>query len=326
MHITIEEAIQRLQHGELVAIPTETVYGLAADARNAAALQQVFEAKQRPVTNPLIVHVASQSIVQHWVADFLPLAQSLAEAFWPGPLTLVLKAKKDVLPIVTANQPTIALRVPAHPVALDLLTQSGLSLAAPSANRYTQLSPTKSEHVVAGLGVHIPVIDGGPCQVGLESTIVEVYQDADGEAQWQLLREGMIGRDAIETVAQQAPVSKQKITSAPGQHHLHYAPQAALTLCHSRAEMLSLAADLAAESKKVAIMSVGEIQPVKGCYMQALPTEPMGYAQQLYGALHLFDHANVEVILAEAPPKVMVWSAIHDRLGRAAHSTPLGNP
>lgn len=325
MHITIEEAIQRLQRGELVAIPTETVYGLAADARNAEALQQVFETKQRPNTNPLIVHIANQAMAQEWVADFPPLAQSLAETFWPGPFTLVLEAKKNVLPIVTAKQPTIALRVPAHPVALDLLTQSGLGLAAPSANRYTQLSPTKSEHVVAGLGVHTPVIDGGACQVGLESTIVEVYRDNDGEEQWQLLREGMITLDAIEAVALQASVSKQKATLVPGQHQLHYAPKTALTLCHSRDEMLSLAADLKAQSKKVAIMSVGEIQPVKGCYMQVLPAEPVAYARQLYDALHQLDHANVELILAEAPSKLMAWSAINDRLGRAAHSTP-SNP
>lgn len=323
MHITIEEAIQRLQRGELVAIPTETVYGLAADARNARALQQVFDTKQRPNTNPLIVHIASQAAVKDWAEDFPPLAQSLVNAFWPGPLTLVLKAKNDVLPIVTANQPTIALRVPSHPVALALLKQSGLGLAAPSANRYTELSPTRSEHVIAGLGVSIPVIDGGPCQVGLESTIVEVYQDTNGQEQWQLLREGMITRDEVQAVAQQAAVSKQHATLAPGQHHLHYAPKTALTLCETRAQMLAQAAAMVAQSKTVAMMSVGAIEePVKGCYVKALPDEPVGYAQQFYDALHQLDQASVEVILVEAPPKNMAWSAIHDRLGRAAHSSP----
>ncbi len=322
MHIKIEEAIQRLQRGEVVAIPTETVYGLAADARNTEALQQVFDTKQRPNTNPLIVHIASQSAAHSWVDDFLPLAQSLAEAFWPGPLTLVLKAKQDVLPIVTANQPTVALRVPSHPIALDLLTQSGLGLAAPSANRYTQLSPTRSEHVVAGLGVHIPVIDGGPCRVGLESTIVEIYEGTDGEVQWQLLREGMITRDEVQAVAQQAPVTKQQATLTPGQHHLHYAPQTALMLCESREGMLSQAADLVAQSKKIAIMSIGEIEPIKGCHVQALPCKPVGYAQQLYDALHQLDHKRVDIILAEVPPNAMAWSAIHDRLARAAHSLP----
>lgn len=322
MHIKIEEAIQRLQQGEVVAIPTETVYGLAADARNTEALQQVFDTKQRPNTNPLIVHIASQSAAYDWVQDFPPLAKSLAEAFWPGPLTLVLKAKQDVLPIVTANQPTVALRVPSHPVALDLLTQSGLGLAAPSANRYTQLSPTRSEHVVSGLGVRIPVIDGGPCQVGLESTIVEVYEDTNGEMQWQLLREGMITRDEVKAVAQQAPVSKQHATLAPGQHQLHYAPQTALTLCKTREEMISQGSDLVGQSKKVAIMSVGEIEPIKGCHLQILPSEPVGYAQQLYDALHQLDHTSVDIILAEVPPNAIAWSAIHDRLARAAHSSP----
>lgn len=325
MHIKLDEAIQRLQQGELVAIPTETVYGLAADARNAKAIQQVFETKQRPNSNPLIVHVANQSAAEDWVEAFPPLAKTLADAFWPGPFTLVLKAKKDVLPMVTANQPTVALRVPSHPVALALLNQSGLGLAAPSANRYTQLSPTRSEHVISGLGVSIPVIDGGPCQVGLESTIVEIYEDANGKMQWQLLREGMISRDEIHAVAQQEEVSKQQVTLAPGQHHLHYSPKTNLTLCPSREALIKQAETLIADSKKVAMLCVGNCEPVQGAYLLALPKEPSGYARHLYDALHQLDKAGVDVILVESPTSTAAWSAIHDRLGRAAHHSTSDN-
>lgn len=325
MHIQLDEAIQRLQRGELVAIPTETVYGLAADARNAKALQKVFATKQRPNTNPLIVHIASQTSVLDWADDFPLLAQKLADAFWPGPFTLVLKAKPAVLPIVTANQPTVALRVPSHPTALALLKQSGMGLAAPSANRYTQLSPTRSEHVVSGLGVSIPVVDGGPCQVGLESTIVEVYRDNQNQAQWQLLREGMVTRDEVQVVTQQPEVSKQQATLAPGQHHLHYSPKTALLLCASREELLAKVVDLVKESRKIAILSVGEQASVEGCEVLSLPEDPVGYAQQMYDALHRLDKVGVEFILAEAPPQTVAWSAIHDRLGRAAHTESLEN-
>jgi L-threonylcarbamoyladenylate synthase len=190
MRVTLEQAIAKLQQGEVVAIPTETVYGLAGDARNDDALRQIYATKQRPADNPLIVHIASANQVKDWADAFPSLAQKLADAFWPGPLTLVLKAKPEVSMIVRAGEPTVALRVPAHPLTLQLLQQSGLSLAAPSANKYTQISPTTPEHVERGLGEQIAVLDGGACQVGIESTIVSV----EGE-DWQLLRHGMISAE-----------------------------------------------------------------------------------------------------------------------------------
>ena len=159
MQVSLNEAILKLQAGEVVAIPTETVYGLSADATNDAALRQIYAIKQRPANNPLIVHIADISQVADWVNEFSPLAQRLAQALWPGPFTLVLPAKTSVSHIVRANEPTVALRVPSHPLTLALLKQSGLSLAAPSANKYTQLSPTTAAHVAMGLGEGVAVLD-----------------------------------------------------------------------------------------------------------------------------------------------------------------------
>ena len=196
MQVNLQQAIIKLKSGEVVAIPTETVYGLAADATNDNALRQIFSIKQRPMDNPLIVHVADVAQVKDWAAEFCPLAQKLAAAFWPGPFTLVLPAKQSVSTIVRGGQPTVALRVPNHPLTLQLLKQSGLALAAPSANKFTQLSPTTAAHVTAGLGDSVPVLDGGACDVGIESTIVTVL----GES-WQLLRLGMLPEASIEAVA-----------------------------------------------------------------------------------------------------------------------------
>ena len=181
MRITLEQAIATLKNGGVVAIPTETVYGLAADANNDDALKQIFAIKQRPADHPLIVHIGSMAQVTDWVTDFPELAVKLAKMFWPGALTLVLPAKAHVSRVVRGGEPTVALRVPKHPLALQLLKQSGLCVAAPSANLFTQLSPTTAAHVEAGLGEAIPVLDGGACTVGIESTIVSVA--ADG--QWR---------------------------------------------------------------------------------------------------------------------------------------------
>ena len=183
MQVDLAQAITLLKRGEVVAIPTETVYGLAADASNDAALRQIYAIKQRPADNPLIVHIANASQVLDFAKEFPPLAQKLANAFWPGSFTLVLPAKESISTIVRANQPTVALRVPSHPLTLQLLKESGLALAAPSANKFTQLSPTTVAHVAASLGDGVPVLDGGACKVGIESTIVSVQGD-----NWQLLR------------------------------------------------------------------------------------------------------------------------------------------
>jgi L-threonylcarbamoyladenylate synthase len=233
MQVNLAQAIVKLKNGEVVAIPTETVYGLAADATNDAALRQIYAIKQRPMDNPLIVHIADANQVNNWATEFSPLAQKLSSAFWPGPFTLVLPAKPHVSLIVRGDQPTVALRVPAHPLALQLLKESGLALAAPSANKFTNLSPTTAAHVTAGLGEDIAVLDGGACEVGIESTIVSVQGD-----NWQLLRLGMISEADIERVAGKAAMQCSLPIKAPGQHHLHYSPRTPMRLFTSRDELL----------------------------------------------------------------------------------------
>ncbi len=310
MLISAAKAIELLQRGEVVAIPTETVYGLAADARNELAIAKIYATKQRPANNPLIVHIASMAQVADWASEFPPLAQTLAQAFWPGPLTLVLPARAEVSATVRAGEPTVALRVPAHPVALALLNESGLGLAAPSANKYTQLSPTTAEHVTSGLGQDVPVLEGGACQVGIESTIVSVHGD-----DWQLLRPGMIDAEMIAAVAGKLPTQPTADTpKAPGQHLLHYSPRTPCLLFESKSAMRHYAASKPA----AAALLFGDEQPVTLTDVY-LPNDPAHAAERLYAALHTLDAAQAEVILIESPPATPAWDALRDRLQRAAY-------
>jgi L-threonylcarbamoyladenylate synthase len=310
MRVNLEQAVAKLQQGEVVAIPTETVYGLAADARNESALKQIYAIKERPANNPLIVHIANANQVEAWASAFPPLAQKLAHAFWPGPFTLVLPAKPEVSSIVRAGEPTVALRVPAHPLTQQLLVQSGLGLAAPSANKYTQLSPTCAEHVEASLGQDIAVLDGGACQVGIESTIVAV----DGD-DWQLLRHGMINEADIEKVAGKLAVSKPKHTpKAPGQHLLHYAPKTPTKTFDNRTSLLAYAE---MHQDCVALLIGEGVLP--NCDHIALANQPDKAAEHLYEALHRLDTFKHAQLLIELPPKTHEWAAINDRLSRATH-------
>mgnify|MGYP000238104447 CR=1 FL=1 len=312
MRISQAKAIELLQDGEVVAIPTETVYGLAANARNEAAIAKIYATKQRPANNPLIVHIADAAQVTEWASAFPPLAQRLAQAFWPGPFTLVLPAREEVSAAVRAGEPTVALRVPAHPVALALLKNSGLGLAAPSANKYTQLSPTTAAHVEAGLGAEIPVLDGGACQVGIESTIVSVHGD-----EWQLLRLGMIDASNIAAIAGK-PAMQQAVAhtpKAPGQHLLHYSPRTPCLLFASRQAMLQDARNKA----EAAALLFGAGPSVTGKDL-TLPDNAALAAEQLYSALHTLDAAQANIILIESPPLGAGWDALRDRLQRAAYA------
>ncbi len=314
MHVSLEQAIIKLQGGEVVAIPTETVYGLAADATNESALRKIYAVKERPANNPLIVHIADISHVEQWAAEFPSLARKLAEAFWPGPLTLVLPAKASVSSIVRAGEPTVALRIPSHPLTLQLLKLSGLGLAAPSANKYTQLSPTTAAHVQAGLGDEVAVLDGGACQVGIESTIVSVTGD-----DWRLLRHGIITEaEIVNAVAKPALISEVDLPKAPGQHLLHYSPHTPLQLFTSRAELVAACITLTQNKLKCAalLLDDGEV-PV--CEVIQLPNQPEQVAEQLYSALHTLDDLKLDCLLVELPPSKPEWAAIHDRLGRAGH-------
>lgn len=312
MQVNLEQAIAKLKNGEVVAIPTETVYGLAADATNDAALRQIYAIKQRPTDNPLIVHIGDINQVIDWATEFSPLAQKMAKAFWPGPFTLVLKAKECVSNTVRGGQPTVALRVPAHPVALELLKKSGLALAAPSANKFTQLSPTTAAHVAAGLGEDIAVLDGGACSVGIESTIVSVEGD-----NWQLLRLGMLSEANIEALTGKPALKNlQNSPKAPGQHLLHYSPKTAVKLFQSRKELI----DFVKTTQTSCAALLFDEGDLPSCHYLQLSNKPAKAAEALYGALHQLDALQVQQLLVEMPPNTTEWAAINDRLCRAAYT------
>lgn len=312
MRVSLAEAVSLLKQGEVVAIPTETVYGLAADATNEHAIQKIFTTKARPASNPLIVHLADTAQVKDWAASFPPMAQRLANAFWPGPLTLVLPARADVPSTVRANQPTVALRVPAHPLARQLLRESGLGLAAPSANKYTQLSPTTADHVEQSLGAQIPVVDGGACAVGIESTIVSVSGD-----EWQLLRHGMLQEADIARVAGKPALPLHILSpKAPGQHLLHYSPRTPCTLFSNRTALENHANT---HANCIALLFGQPSLRVHANNCITLPDQPEQAAAQLYAALHTLDQQAATQILIETPPAGADWMAIQDRLQRAAY-------
>jgi L-threonylcarbamoyladenylate synthase len=296
------EAVRLLQAGQPVAVPTETVYGLAADATNGEAVARIYAAKGRPSFNPLIVHAADMAMAQE-LAELPPLALRLAEAFWPGPLTLVLPRRvgSPVAEIVTAGLPTVALRLSAHPVMQALIRQAGAPLAAPSANRSGAISPTTAAHVLASLGGHIPLIlDGGPCTAGLESTIIGVEKD-----QLRLLRPGPIDAEAVEAVADVQLLMRHEGAdiTAPGQLASHYAPTKPLML-----NVVNPADDQ---------FMIG-FGPVLGQISLSLQGDLIDAAATLFSALHAGDASNYPRIAVAPVPDVNVGTAINDRLKRAA--------
>lgn len=296
--ISLSEAADRIRRGELVAFPTETVYGLGANALDAAAVQKIFEVKGRPQTSPLIVHVSSIEMARRYAADWPPEAEQLAQRYWPGPLTIVVKKSPQIPDIVTAGLPTVGLRMPQHQTALDLIEQSGVPIAAPSANRFMQLSPTTAQHVQEIFGDAIPVLDGGPCRVGIESTVVSL---AHGKL--ELLRPGMISFGDLETTVAE-PGSAHP---APGMHPRHYSPRTPLILVDSARDLPDRhGAFLWWKRSGITARSL------------RMPHDPAEYAARLYSALHEVDRQNWPWIAIEKPPATPEWSAIHDRLRRAA--------
>lgn len=305
---SLEQSIAIIRAGGIVAMPTETVYGLAADARNPEAVARVFALKQRPLDHPLIVHLAKALAMGHWAAEVPPVAQRLADAAWPGPLTLVLAARDDVPRQVTGGQDTVALRVPDHTLARALIEGAGGALVAPSANRFGQLSPSRPEHVLEGFGdTPPPVLDGGPCRVGIESTVV--FVDEDG---WQVLRPGHWTAKALTAVAESPPrAASAPAPRAPGQLASHYAPRTPLVLFADRAALLSAAGD------HDALLTLGE-PPSAARRGAALSADPQLAAADLYDLLHRLDALGGRRILAEMPPDTPDWAAVRDRLARAA--------
>jgi L-threonylcarbamoyladenylate synthase len=315
----IDAAAAALARGEVVAFPTETVYGLGADASNPAAVRRVFELKGRPADHPLIVHLAGAAQLADWAAEVPPLAGLLARRFWPGPLTLILPRAARVSAVVTGGQDTIALRVPSHPVAQALLAAFGGGVAAPSANRHGRVSATTAQHVRDEFGDALPVVlDGGATDLGLESTIVDC---SSGEP--VLLRPGGIGIAAL-TEALGAPPAAPTTAAprAPGTLASHYAPHARLMLVDT-GFVAEIARFLVRDGQRVGVLSIAEPPPLlAGVHWIAAPADAAGYAHELYANLRALDAAGCAVIVAERPPQSADWYAINDRLARAAAERP----
>jgi L-threonylcarbamoyladenylate synthase len=307
---SLEQAVSLLRQGGLVAFPTETVYGLGADASNSQAVEKIFEVKGRPANHPVIVHVADSEQFATWASEVPATAYQLAKVFIPGALTLILKRSSTVPDIVTGGQDTVGLRVPDHPVALRLLEAFGGGIAAPSANRFGKISPTTAQHVLDDLGEDVPLIlDGGASQVGLESTILDLTTEPI-----KVLRPGGISLTALFTVLGYTPeVLDKSSVRVSGSLESHYAPTTPAFLVSSE--------DLQAKDLQTADFNgVIALQPksehLTGTWLQ-LPNNAELYGQRLYAALRELDRLDLERILIEEPPETPEWLAVRDRLKRA---------
>lgn len=309
-----------LRAGRLVAFPTETVYGLGADALDAAAVGRIFEAKGRPSYNPLIVHVADAEGARALAAGWPALAERAAAAFWPGPLTLVLPKKPQVPGVVTAGLDTVGLRVPAHPVALGLLRAAGVPVAAPSANPFTRVSPTTANHVLRGLRGRIDlVLDGGATPVGIESTVLDLSGPAP-----LLLRPGVIGLDELEPVLGAVGVASrtdEDVTlRSPGRLDRHYSPAARVLVFADPVEAARLLAGAREAGHRVGALVRRSFSGADEVIV--LPDEPAGYARLLYASLHALDEVDCDTVLVEAVPDEEQWRGVRDRIARATAAGP----
>jgi L-threonylcarbamoyladenylate synthase len=302
-----------LRTGDLVAFPTETVYGLGANAANPAAVRKIFQAKGRPADHPVIVHLDDPRYLHRWVSDLPPVAEQLAAKFWPGPLTLILPKAQNVNDVVTGGQDSIGIRVPSHPMAQQLLKAFGGGIAAPSANRYGRLSPTKPEHVRDELGLAVKVIlDGGEAPIGLESTIVSCLEDSA-----RLLRPGFITRSQLESVVGTLQVDGPAPRS-PGDRILHYAPATPLEIVASDALEVR-AGEILARGEKVAVLAMRPpLHTRRHMTWINAGRKPDTYAHNLYGHLRTLDRAGCVRIFVQSLPPDEKWAAILDRLQRAS--------
>lgn len=311
----VEDAVAALRRGGLVALPTETVYGLAGDARNAETVARMFAVKGRPATHPVIVHLPDAGSVDSWAAAVPGWARQLTDAIWPGPLTLILQRAPGVLDAVTGGQPTVGVRVPAHPMTLEVLREFGDGLAAPSANRYGHVSPTTADHVVAELGHLLDgasdrILDGGSCPVGVESTIIGAWDDTP-----RLLRAGAV------TAVQVSELTGREVSGAadgvrvPGTTAAHYSPTAQVLSTEPDA-LCAVVDEIAGPFGLIALASV---QPPDVDHVRlAAPADAAEYAYALYAALRAADDAGLTVVVAVLPPDSGVGHAVRDRLLRAA--------
>jgi L-threonylcarbamoyladenylate synthase len=306
----IRRAAALLRAGGLVAFPTETVYGLGADASSAAAVARLYAAKRRPADHPVIVHCATAGEAFSFAREVPQAARRLAKAFWPGPLTLILKRSTKARDFITGGQDTVGVRVPAHPVARRLLKEFGAGVAAPSANVFGSLSPTTATHVSAELARQADmVLDGGPSEIGIESTIVDLSR-----ARPVLLRPGHIAAaELASALGEPVAAADAAAPRAPGTLERHYAPRTPARLVAAHA----LDAEIARAGAKVAVLAFSRPDE-RVDYWVRMPREPRAYAQRLYAALRELDEAGCAQILIEAPPDAPEWAAVRDRLSRAA--------
>ena len=296
----VSVAVEVLRRGGLVGLPTETVYGLAADARNEQAVRKIFVAKQRPSDHPLIVHIADAAEMETWAKSIPSSAETLARSCWPGPLSIIVDKAPDVLEIVTGGRDSVALRVPAHPLALTVLRQFGGGVAAPSANRFGKVSPTTADHVRGDLGDLVDfVLDGGPCQIGVESTIVDCTQFPP-----QILRPGGIPNEHIERLLDGSLAAPTGPSRASGMLTSHYAPNCRVQLARSPREAERLAETLRRDG-----LAVDVVDPT---------LDTVNAATHLYGWFRDADSRGLDVLIAVLPPPAGLGHAIRDRLTKAA--------
>jgi L-threonylcarbamoyladenylate synthase len=310
----IERAVQLLREGKLVAFPTETVYGLGADATNGAAIERIFAAKGRPSTNPLICHVADETMARRYASDWPAHASEVIRRFWPGPVTIVVRKTSEIPAQATAGRDTVGLRAPNHPLTLELIRTFGKPIAGPSANRSNHISPTTAQHVREELGDRVDLIlDGGPCGVGIESTVVDLTGDVP-----TILRPGGVSREQlidaigpVELISQ--TIDPAQAAASPGQHAKHYAPRS--------------------PAYRITPQEATNADPSRGRYMllspsgtspwiTPMPRDPQQYAQMFYGTLRELDSTHPQAIFIELPPPTPEWTAVRDRILRATTTQP----
>lgn len=314
----VRRAVDLLRAGEVVALPTETVYGLAANALNPEAVARIYAIKGRPEHNPIICHVASQGLARRCVANWPPVADQLIRAFWPGPLTIVLPRAAIIPDIVTAGGPTVGVRWPSHPFMQAVIAACDFPLAAPSANLSNQLSPTNADHVHRQLAGRIPlIVDGGQAQVGIESTVVDLSVSPP-----RLLRPGMIHEEALLAVTGQLSAGPEAgILRSPGLLKKHYSPRARLHVLRWRddAELRSQLAQFGLPIERICVVAHSHLPASSGFLrISVVPHDAEAFARALYAELHHCDAAGAEAIVVEALPDGPEWRAIADRLSRAA--------
>lgn len=309
----IAHAVNLLSKGEVVGIPTETVYGLAGDITQPEAIRQIFSLKNRPLNHPLIVHIGNKDDLNLYAKNIPQEVEKLIQHFWPGPLTFLLEKQTTISDLITGNQTSVAIRMPAHPITLAIIQQLGHPIAAPSANRFGHTSPTIAEHVTEEFDKKIYVVDGGRCSMGMESTIVDVRKKNQG----QIVRQGLItASDLNEVLGKEWVITNAKNTShTPGNLPNHYAPTKPLFLFQTQAELNEINQQY---QNNVYLIYISDILEKNNVLTFKMPNEALAYAYQLYYQLRLADQTNAAVIALELPPThTEKWQAIHDKLQRA---------